>query len=388
MKDPSKSTGWYLEGYVDRDKVPRRYELKSFPFRIGRSKEADATLPLKHISGFHAEFFEEDGRLWLRDLQSSNGTYLNGRRVTKDTALTEGDIVHFGQCEFLVWVMPDDTSDQAHTMLLKKPASAQRVAAVATGFALRELLAHREVTPFYQPIVRLANTEKAGFEILARGNREGLAIAPGDLFEIAEKTGLATELSSLFRWEGIMAAKELPGTPNIFVNTHPLEMQVEDFFTSFEQVREQVPDMRVTVETHEATVTDPQTMQTFRAALAELDVRLAYDDFGAGQARLLELVEVPPDYLKFDISLIRDIDKASGSRQKMLETLVHMVNDMGIACVAEGIERVDELNVCMQMGFDYGQGFYLGRPAPVEAWLEDRPSDVQGRDTPSTVAPR
>lgn len=388
MKDSAKSTGWYLEGYVDRDKVPRRYELKSFPFRIGRSKRADATLPLEHISGFHAEFYEEDGRLWLRDLQSSNGTYLNGHRVTEDIPLSEGDIVHFAQCEFLVWVMPDETTDQTHTLLLNRPASAQRVAAVVDGFALRELLTRREVNPYYQPIVELASSHTAGFEILARGSREGLAITPGDLFEIAEKNGLATELSSLFRWEGIMAARELPGTPNIFVNTHPMEMQAEDFFKSFDRVRKQVPDMRVTVETHEATVTDPRAMQKFRSALSELDVELAYDDFGAGQARLLELVEVPPDYLKFDISLISDIDKASASRQKMLETLVHMVKDMGIACVAEGIERVDELEICVQMGFDYGQGFYLGRPAPVAAWLENRSSVTQSRDTPGKVAPR
>lgn len=374
----AKSTGWYLEGYVDKDKVARRYELKSFPFRIGRSKEADATLPLRHISGLHAEFFEQDGRLWLRDLQSSNGTFLNGRRVTKATVLHEGDIVHFGQCEFLVWIMPDEAPEQTHTTLLKTPAGARRVAAVASGFALRELLAQREVTPFYQPIVRLSNTKKIGFEILARGNRKGLAIAPSDLFEIAEKNGLATELSSLFRWEGIMTATELPGKPNIFVNIHPVEMQTEDFLKSLAQVREKVPDMLVTVETHETTVTDPETMGKFRAALYDLDVQLAYDDFGAGQARLLELVEVPPDYLKFDISLIRDIDKASGSRQKMIETLVHMVKEMGIACVAEGIERADELRVCAQMGFDYGQGFYLGQPGPIAAWLEERPNDPRG----------
>ena len=80
---------------------------------------------------------------------------------------------------------------------------------------------------------------------------------------------------------------------------------------------------------------------------------------------------MPPDYLKFDMGLIRDLDRAAASQQKMLEGLVRIVRDLDIACLAEGIERDGELEFCRNVGFQYAQGFLLGRPAPVETWMDD-----------------
>jgi EAL domain-containing protein (putative c-di-GMP-specific phosphodiesterase class I) len=100
-----------------------------------------------------------------------------------------------------------------------------------------------------------------------------------------------------------------------------------------------------------------------RRQLNDLSIELAYDDFGAGQARMLDLVEVPPDVLKFDISLIRNINNASPKRHKMVRTLVEMVRDFGISPLAEGIETSAEAETCLHLGFELAQGFYFGRPA-------------------------
>ena len=86
---------------------------------------------------------------------------------------------------------------------------------------------------------------------------------------------------------------------------------------------------------------------------------------GAGQARLIELVEVCPDFLKFDMSLIRDIDKAGPQRQQMISTLVRMALDLEVVPLAEGIETESEAETCEQLGFELGQGFFFGRPLPV-----------------------
>ena len=109
-----------------------------------------------------------------------------------------------------------------------------------------------------------------------------------------------------------------------------------------------------------------------------MNIELAYDDFGAGQGRLVELVEVPPNVIKFDMSLIRGIDRAPVVRQKMLETLVSMVNDLGIACLAKGLETADELRICRELGFGYGQGHFIGLPAPIHSWLN--PLSVTGNE--------
>jgi EAL domain-containing protein (putative c-di-GMP-specific phosphodiesterase class I) len=128
-------------------------------------------------------------------------------------------------------------------------------------------------------------------------------------------------------------------------------------------LRDSAPNQSLSLEIHEAAVTDLDAMAQLRRQLTDLNIYLAYDDFGAGQARILDLVEVPPDVLKFDISLVRDINNASPKRHRMVSMLVEMVRDFGISPLAEGIETSAEAETCLQLGFELAQGFYFGRPA-------------------------
>jgi EAL domain-containing protein (putative c-di-GMP-specific phosphodiesterase class I) len=118
------------------------------------------------------------------------------------------------------------------------------------------------------------------------------------------------------------------------------------------------------VEVHETAITSLTMMRELQALLTELDIELAYDDFGVGQARLVELMSVPPAYLKFDMSLIRNIHQQPARAQQMVQTLVSMAKDLGTQTLAEGIEYKEELEVCKRLGFDLGQGYYLGLPSP------------------------
>jgi EAL domain-containing protein (putative c-di-GMP-specific phosphodiesterase class I) len=156
----------------------------------------------------------------------------------------------------------------------------------------------------------------------------------------------------------------------LFVNTHPKEMPGRDLIDSLDTIREIAPDHAVVLEIHEAAITNCRAMQELRGALRALRIALAYDDFGAGQGRLGELIEVPPDYLKFDLGLIRNIHTAQVKHQNMLAHLVKMLCDFGVAPLAEGIECREEAETCRQLGFQYAQGFFFGRPRPVEYWTE------------------
>ena len=234
------------------------------------------------------------------------------------------------------------------------------------AFALVQLdriISERAIVPHYQPIVNLANEEPIGYEVLARSNLVGMHGAR-DMFEAAVCLDVEVELSRMFRWEGIRTTASLANPPHLFVNTHPKELVEPGLEQSIRAVREVSPDQPITLEIHEAAVTDPASLKDLRSELNDLDIRLAFDDFGAGQTRLVELIEVRPDYLKFDMSLIRDIHLASAERQEMLGTLVRMVNNLGVLPLAEGIECVDEHTTCLQLGFQLAQGFLYGRPAP------------------------
>jgi EAL domain-containing protein (putative c-di-GMP-specific phosphodiesterase class I) len=187
---------------------------------------------------------------------------------------------------------------------------------------------------------------------------------PCAMFRAAAKLNLEIQLSNMLRWEGVLASSCFATLPHLFVNTHPRELAEYGLIDAMRAVREIRPLQALTLEIHEGAITDVKQMIELRAALADLDVRFAFDDFGAGQARLVELVTVKPDYLKFDICLIRDIDKASTPQQQMVSSLVRMVRDIGIVPLAEGVEREEESEICRDLGFELAQGYFYGKPAP------------------------
>jgi len=100
--------------------------------------------------------------------------------------------------------------------------------------------------------------------------------------------------------------------------------------------------------------------------LKDLNIQLAYDDFGVGQTRLLDLSEIPPDTLKFDMSLVQGLYRAGIKRQQMVATLVMMVRDFGITPLAEGIESREDMEICRKIGFQLAQGYFFGHPHPAD----------------------
>jgi EAL domain-containing protein (putative c-di-GMP-specific phosphodiesterase class I) len=132
------------------------------------------------------------------------------------------------------------------------------------------------------------------------------------------------------------------------------------------EARAKLPQLRLTLEVHEGALADMDSVDRLRTQLNRAGIGIAYDDFGARQARLLELAEVPPHYLKFDMSFIRGIDSAPVTRQRLLTSLVSVARDMLVYTVAEGVETAEEADVCMHIGFTHAQGFFFGRPRPIE----------------------
>src|SRR5262249_32970784 len=149
---------------------------------------------------------------------------------------------------------------------------------------------------------------------------------PHSMFAAAKVLDMEGELSRILREEGVRSGQVLESNRVLFVNTHPAEMDDLDLLIfSLSELRSLEPQRPIVLEIHEAAVTCGEQMRSLRAAINDLKIGLAYDDFGAGQARLVELVDVPPDYLKFDMSLVQNLETASTERQRMLSSLVQMV---------------------------------------------------------------
>ncbi len=356
---------WYLEGYVDSGKRAWRTVIRTLPLAIGRSPESGLHLLSDRVSVEHAEIFRREGRLWVRDLGSTNGTFLNGARLEGERALRGGDLLRFADLEFRLapYSFPDPVRD-TRTKVLSQREIADFLDEQIEEFA--RLLERRAVRPLFQPVQRLSDGAVVGYELLSRGDLSGFVTAPAELFYMAERLGRETELSQLCRLQGLEAAKALPGSPILFLNTHPSEMESSgDFVRALARIPAR-PAGRLVVEIHEAAVTDVEGLGEICTALREMGIDLAFDDFGTGQSRLMEIAEVPPKYVKFDMGFVRGLHEASERRRRLLGDLVRMTIAMAVTPIAEGVESREEVEACRKVGFEYAQGFFLGVPLAVE----------------------
>ena len=104
--------------------------------------------------------------------------------------------------------------------------------------------------------------------------------------------------------------------------------------------------------------------------LREAGFRLAVDDIGAGYAGLAKIVNLAPEIIKLDRTLVARIDK-DPTRQALVRAGVGFAGALGAALVAEGVETEEELRTLLDLGITLGQGFHLGRPQPAEHWARD-----------------
>lgn len=366
LPHPALGAAWLLESHDDSGEL-RRMPIEPLPFRIGRLPGLELVLPSQLVSKTHAELFESDGGLLhVRDLHSTNGTFVNRQPVT-EAPIREGDILHFADFEFRLGreSLPAPRDDHSPATL------ALGMRALPRGFVagtreLLELLDTEAATIVLQPIVRLPGDDLAAYEVLGRGCHPDLPESPDALFEIAAAIGVEARLSQLFRRKAVELVKRCPNLPSLFLNTHPAELQHPNLLESIEELRAAAPSVDLIVEIHESALAQPGFMTELRARLAEMNVGLAYDDFGAGQARLLELAEAPPNFLKFDRRFVTGIDQAPPSRRRLLASLVAAARELLVKTVAEGIETAAEAEVCRRTGFTHAQGFYFGVPRPPE----------------------
>jgi len=364
MKQKKEQTRWLLEHVSDASEK-RKIAVEPFPFRVGRDEDCNLSLQSKWVSRHHAEIQTSGGLLWIRDLGSTNGTFVNRKLMQESELLEPGDIISYGRSDFCLKRVDSirPTSAEATSSF---DSIEELVHMASLESRLRKLLRERNAIPYFQPILRFPDLHVIGYEILGRIGDDDLPSDPVELFDVAACMGCASDLSALFRERGVDFGRRLPGYPLLFANTDPVELgRLDVLLESLERIHEIAPSNRIVLEISEKAAPHVDEMKQFRDRLADLDIALAFDDFGVGQTRLVELAKTPPDFLKFDISLIHHIHLAPKRLHQMVLTFVKAANDIGIKTLAEGIECHDEGETCRQLGFAYAQGYFYGRPSPI-----------------------
>ncbi len=306
---------WFLSGPVASGGTIQHIPIDADPFIVGRGAGISLRLQFQTVSGSHASLKVDNQQLVISDIGSTNGTYVNGRRISQPTVIGDEDLIHFAEAPFRVRCQ---SISQPLTGTLQQDICDQALALVQFD----RLMAERLVVPHFQPIVNLLdNAAIIGHEVLGRGKVFGLE-SVNSMFHAAAQLNLEVELSQLLRWEGVRIGRELCDHPMLFVNTHPKEMLVPGLEQSLVSLREMAGNTPIVLEIHEAAITCVNWLNELTKRLHDLNIEMAYDDFGAGQARLTEIVGARPKYVKFDIGLIRDINNADANRMRMVQTLV------------------------------------------------------------------
>ena len=206
----------------------------------------------------------------------------------------------------------------------------------------------------FQPVVELESSRTVGYEALTRFDDSR---NPAEQFAEAVTLGLDAELELACLRRSIAAASVLPAGSWVGLNVSPA------FLVSCEELPAllSTADREVLLEiTEHAPVPDYEALHHAIRRLGE-HVRVAVDDAGAGYSGLQRIIELAPDLIKLDITLVRGIEGDPG-RQALVAGMVHFARQTGSTLLAEGIETPAEARLLRELGVDLGQGYLFGRP--------------------------
>jgi EAL domain-containing protein (putative c-di-GMP-specific phosphodiesterase class I) len=207
----------------------------------------------------------------------------------------------------------------------------------------------------FQPIVNLESGAVVGHEALTRftdGTR------PDTRFVEAAHAGLALDYELAAIRTAIEQAANLPRGGFLGLNISP-DVLAEAGPGLRSALRQPIKPIVLEVTEH-AAILDYGRVRTVVEGLTA--IRLAVDDAGAGYASLRHILELAPDFVKLDISLVRGIEH-DPLRQSLIAGLVHYAARSGISLIAEGIEQPAEAETMRSLGVELGQGYLFGRPA-------------------------
>jgi EAL domain-containing protein (putative c-di-GMP-specific phosphodiesterase class I) len=224
---------------------------------------------------------------------------------------------------------------------------------------LRRVLDGDGLTMVFQPIVDIGTGQLAGFEALARF--DGPPQRPPDQwFADAADLGLAAELEIFAIQAAIASLNDLPRHAYLSINVSPTTALDPRLAT----ILEPAADRLVVELTEHAKVTEYETLLAALGTFSDMGARVAVDDAGAGYSSFQHILRLRPHMIKLDIELTRGIDD-DPARRALGIALVQFARDIDAAVTAEGIEHDSELDALRNIGVDYGQGYLLGRPAPL-----------------------
>ena len=250
------------------------------------------------------------------------------------------------------------------------PHGTSKNARVEDELAITQELAQLEValgkclaglTMHFQPIVHASTRARFGYEALLRSHDKSLP-HPGAILDAAERLERIPTLGRAVRAQTAKVIASAPAERGVvFINLHLLDLFDKQLTSPFSPLSKVAS--RVVLEITERTSLEGQADVRYRVAeLRELGFKIAIDDLGGGHARMGTFTPLDCDYVKLDMSLVRDIDKHA-MKQRLVRSVTELCREQGTKIIGEGVETEAESRVLVDLGCDYLQGYLIAKPA-------------------------
>ena len=222
----------------------------------------------------------------------------------------------------------------------------------------------QQIAMHYQPVIDLGGSRTAYYEALVRLRRGDELVMPSLIFPVVESNRLEREFDSAVL-RAVLADLEngrIPPGTGVAINLSGPFVESPEIARSFEALSAFLATHAIVLEiTETVLITHMDEVAGALNALRAQGFRVALDDFGSGYSSFAYLASMPVDTVKFDVSLTRALEE-SDRQAIIVEELAHMIRRAGYTIVAEGIEGAGQLRTARRLGFDYAQGYFLGRP--------------------------
>lgn len=227
---------------------------------------------------------------------------------------------------------------------------------------------------WFQPQYDIRDGKMIGAESLARWNHPKLGvISPNEFIPLFERNGFIIELDE-YIWE--QACRHIRSwldqgitPPPVSVNVsrvHLYDTNFGDKIVSLCRRFSVSPTLLWLEITESAYIEQPQELFKVMKKMKQAGFRFAMDDFGSGYSSLNILKDIPVDLIKFDLRFLEGANNNKQAGQIILKKSVQLVRELGLACVAEGVETQEQVQLLRDIGCNKAQGYYFARPMPME----------------------
>jgi EAL domain-containing protein (putative c-di-GMP-specific phosphodiesterase class I) len=237
---------------------------------------------------------------------------------------------------------------------------------------LKRIIRDQQIETLFQPIVDLENGRIMGYEAFARGPADSAFTMPDSLFALSRDAGMAGELDRVCQRAALRSARRLGPGHKLFLNALADSLLDPGFREGL--LADLPADFPIQRGDIVLEIADRNTIADYDAFGAEVDdlracgFRMSIDDVGKGATSLESLSQVRPDFIKVDMSLIRNIGN-NLIKQELLRSLLQVARTMNAQVIVEGVETQEELDAVRRCGAKLGQGYLFQRPSrdiPVE----------------------